>query len=357
MDVFIHPGKQVFRSNSRRLAAAWLLSGTMFLGGCDADLSTVEPQSGYIDRVAVVVNRGDRTLTTIPFAVDEPPRTLLLGNAGEPADLAVRGERALVPLDGALLVVDLRMGTVERRMQIVRNQERQRVAFISDTLALVANPGAGTITPVNPQSGRVSVSKSTAGIGPTDVLGSGSRVYVLSSPPAPAVPSLVVLDTMLLVSGVIPLSGTNPRAMVMRGGFLYVLHAGAPGSAGGALSIVDMGIARETGFVRGFGESPESMAFTSRGDLFVSVPGRGLIVFNPTTRAFTPGPESPLAGVGLDRVTRVAADPAGFVYALQPGACDRPGLLTRLNVDGTAAASVPTGICPVDVEFTALPRR
>lgn len=347
----------MFRSNSRRLAAAWLLSGTMLLGGCDADLSAVEPESGYIDRVAVVVNRGDRTLTTIPFAVDEPPRTLLLGGAGVPGDLAVRGERALVVLDSELLVVDLRMGIVERRIQIVRNQERQRVAFISDTLALVANPGAGTLTPVNPQSGRVSVSRSTAGIGPADVLGSGSRVYVLSSPPAPAVPSLVVLDSMLLVSGVIPLSGTNPRAMVMRGALLYVLHAGAPGSAGGSLSIIDLAAGRETGHVQGFGESPESMAFNSRGELFVSVPGRGLIVFNPATRGFAPGPDVPLTAGGLDRVARVAADPAGFVYALQPGACDGPGALTRLNADGTAAASVPTGICPVDVEFTALPRR
>ena len=354
MDVFIHPGKQVFRLNRRRLAAAWLLP--VFLGGCDADLSTV-PESGYIDRVAVVVNRGDRTLTIIPFAADEPPRTVVLGQAGVPGDLAVRGERALVPIDGGLAVVDLSMGTVERRVPVVRNQEGQRVAFISDTLALVANPGAGTITALNPVSGRVSLSTATAGVGPMDALPSGPRVYVLSSPPAPAVPSLVVLDTMLLVSGVIPLSGTNPRAMLVRGAFLYVLHAGAPGTAGGALSIVDMGQARETGFVQGFGESPESMAFNSRGDLFVSVPGRGLIVFNPTTRAFTPGPETPLTGGGLDRVTRIAADPAGFVYALQPGACDRPGSLTRLNVDGTAAASVFTGICPVDVEFTALPRR
>lgn len=357
MDVFIHPGKQVFRSNSRRLAAAWLLSGTMFLGGCDADLSTVEPQSGYIERVAVVVNRGDRTLTTIPFAAGEPARTLALASAGVPGDLAVRGERALVTLDGELLVVDLRLGTVERRTQIVRNQEGQRVAFVSDTLALVSNPGAGTITPVNPHTGRVAVSKATAGIGPLDFLASGSRVYVLSSPPAPAVPSLVMLDSMLLVSGVIPLSGTNPRAMVMRGAFLYVLHAGAPGGEGGSLSIIDMAVARETGHVQGFGESPESMAFNSRGELFVSVPRQGLIVFNPATRGFTPGPDAPLTRGGLDSVTRVAADPAGFVYALQPGACDRPGSLTRLNVDGTAAASVPTGICPVDVEFTALPRR
>jgi hypothetical protein len=356
VDVFIHPGKQVFRSNSRRLAAAWLLSGAMFMGGCDADLSTV-PDSGYIDRVAVVVNRGDRTLTTIPFAVDEPSRMLVLGNAGVPGDLAVRGEQALVPIDGALLVVDLRMGTIERRVQIARNPEGQRVAFVSDTLAVVANPGAGTLTPVNPLTGRASQSTATAGVGPVDVMTSGSRVFVLSSPPAPAVPAVVMLDTLLRFTGVIPLSGTNPRAMVMRGTFLYVLHAGAPGSAGGSLSIIDMAAARETAHVQGFGESPESMAFNSRGELFVSVPGRGLIVFNPVTRGFTPGPEAPLNGGGLDRVTRVAADPAGFVYALQPGACDRPGSLTRLNVDGTAAASVPTGICPVDVEFTALPRR
>ena len=358
MDVFIHPGKQVFRSNSRRLAAAWLLSGAMFLGGCDADLSSVVPEEGYIDRVAVVLNRGDRSLTIIPFAVDEPPRTLVLGTAGIPGDLAVRGERALVTIGGELVAVDLRTGTVERRMQLaLRDLAGQRVAFIGDTLALVANPAAGTITPVNPLSGRVSVARSTAGIGPLDILTSGSRIYVLSSPPAPAAPSLVVLDTMLLVSGVIPLSGTNPRAMVIRGGGLYVLHAGAPEGAEGALSIVDMGLGRETGYVLGFGESPESMAFSSRGDLIVSIPGRGLIVFNPATHGFAPGPDAPLAASGLDRVTRVAADPAGFVYALQPGACDRPGSLTRLNVDGTAAASVPTGICPVDVEFTALPRR
>ncbi|MBD0319784.1 MAG: hypothetical protein ICV87_05590 [Gemmatimonadetes bacterium] len=347
----------MLRSKSRRLAAAWLLSGTAVLGGCDADLSTTVPDSGYIDRAAVVVNRGDRTLTTIPFAASEAPRTLVLGTAGVPSDLAVRNERALVPMEGTVLVVDLRMGTIERRLMLLPTQTGQRVAFVNDTLALVSSPAGGTITAVNPQTGRVAPPSGAAGVGPLDVLPSGPKIYVLSSPPAPAVPAVVVLDTLLRFTGVIPLSGTSPRAMVMRGSFLYVLHAGAPGSAGGALSIVDTGVGRETGFVQGFGESPESMAFNSRGELFVSVPGRGLIVFNPVTRAFTPGPETPLASRGLDRVTRVAADPAGFVYALQPDGCDRPGTLLRLNADGSPAASVTTGICPTDVEFTALPLR
>jgi hypothetical protein len=58
----------------------------------------------------------------------------------------------------------------------------------------------------------------------------------------------------------------------------------------------------------------------------------------------------------VDDAARVASDPAGFVYALLPGACERAGTLVRLDPDGTPAASAVTGICPADVEFTSLPR-
>ena len=353
--MFIHPGKHVLFRANRRLAAACLLLAAIAVGGCDSDLSLTSAE-GTIDRVAVVVNRGDRTLTIIPFAPDASSRTVLLGNAGAPADLAVRNDRALVPMDGGLLVVDLTTGTIMRRIPLVPGQEGQRVAFVSDTLVLVASHAAGSLTPVNPQSGRVSVSTAAVGAAPLEMIQGGGRVYVLGSAPGVA-PSVVVLDSLLRRISAVPLSGVNPRAMVMRGNLLYVLHAGEPGTAGGALSIVDTGAGRETAYVQGFGQSPESLAFNSRGELFVTIPGRGLIVFNPATRAFTPGPEAPLTAGGLDRVTRVAADPAGFVYALQPGACDRPGALVRLNVDGSAATSVATGICPAEVEFTALPRR
>lgn len=342
---------------SRALAALFAATAA---AGCDSDLTSVSsPDALTIERVAVVVNRVDRTLTVIPFGARESSRTISLGSAGAPVDLAVRGELAVVPMgDGGVVIANLLTGAVERRLAMAPGFDARRAAFISDTLVVVTNPSRGTLTPLNPVTGRVGAATTAGGQAPTDLLRSGPRVYVLNGAAATRTSGMVtVLDTLLRPLGTAPLSGINPVAAVARSGMLYVLLAGQPGLGNGSLSVLDVGTLRETLSVGGFGESPQSLAFDARGGLHVPVRRQGLVIYNPSTGSFLNGTGSPLPLGGMDDAVRVASDPAGFVYALLPGACERAGTLVRLDPDGTPAASALTGTCPADVEFTSLPPR
>lgn len=329
--------------------------------GCAGDLTTAPGTNApTIARVAVVVNRADRTLTVIPFAERESSRTIALGSVGAPVDLAVRGELAVVPMGdaGGVVIANLRTGAVDRTLAMAPGSDARRAAFISDTLVVVTNPSRGTLTPLNPVTGRVGAAIATGGDAPVDVLRSGARVYVLNGAAgARAMGMVTVLDTLLRPVGTAALSGINPVAAVARGDLLYVLLAGQAGLGNGSLSAVSIATMRESSLVEGFGESPESMAFDARGSLYVPVRRQGLVIFNPSTGVFLRGAGSPLPQGGMDDAVRVASDPAGFVYALQPGTCERAGTLVRLDPDGTPAASALTGICPADVEFTSLPPR
>ena len=350
---------QLLRSSWRR-ALAVLFAATA-ASGCDGGLTSVEgANSPMVDRVAVVVNRVDRTLTVIPFAEREASRTIVLGAAGAPVDLAVRGELAVVPMGdgGGVVIANLRTGAVERTVAMAPGFDARRAAFISDTVVVVTNPARGTLTPLNPLTGRVGASTVAGGEAAADLLRAGPRVYVLNGAAGARTNGLVtVLDTLLRPVGAAPLSGTNPVAAVARGDVLYVLLAGRPGGRNGAVSVVELGAMREKSFIEGFGESPQSMAVDARGGLHVPNRQQGLLIFNPRTGAFAGGTGSPLPLGGIDDAVRVASDPAGFVYALLAGACERAGTLVRLDVDGTPAASALTGICPADVEFTSLPPR
>lgn len=350
---------QLLRSCWRRTLA--VLFAATAAAACAGDLTSGGgPRSPTVDRVAVVVNRVDRALTVIPFAAREASRTISLGAAGAPVDMAVRGELAVVPMGdaGGVVIVNLRTGTVERMVAMAPGLDARRAAFISDTVVVVTNPSRGTLTPLNPLTGRVGASTTAGGEAPVDVLRFGPRVYVLNGAAGARTNGMVtVLDTLLRPLGSAPLSGTNPVAAVARGELLYVLLAGQPALANSSVSAVDVGSMRERSSVVGFGESPESMAFDARGGLYVPVRQQGLVIFDPATGIFLRGAGSPLPLGGMDDAVRVASDPAGFVYALLPGACERAGTLVRLGPDGTPAASALTGICPADVEFTSLPPR
>lgn len=352
---------QVLRSVWRR-ALAGVFAATASVG-CAGDLTSAGALSEtVVERVAVVVNRADRTLTVIPFGERVAARTIVLGSAGAPVDVAVRGETAVVPMgDAGVAVVNLRTGTVERTLAMEDSRfNARRAAFVSDTLVLVTNPSRATITPLNPVTGRVGASTTVGGPLPVDLLRAGARVYVLNGQSVSlGSPTgvVTVLDTLLRKVDTIRLSGINPAAAVVRGDILYVLQSGHRGQGDGSLAVVDLTSMREKFVVEGFGEFPESMAADARGDLIVPTRQQGLVIFNPSTGVFARGAGSPLPLGGIDDAVRVASDPAGFVYALLSGACERAGTLVRLASDGTPAASALTGICPADVEFTSLAPR
>jgi hypothetical protein len=204
---------QLLRSSWRRTLAV-LLAATA-AGGCAGDLTSPDGpgRAPTVDRVAVVVNRVDRTLTVIPFAAREASRTISLGAAGAPVDLAVRGELAVVPMGdgGGVVVVNLRTGTVERTLAMAPGSMRRRAAFIGDTVVVVTNPVPRHPHPSQPADRAGGRLHRPRGEAPADLLRAGARVYVLNGAAGARVNGMVtVLDTLLRPLGSAPLSGTNP---------------------------------------------------------------------------------------------------------------------------------------------------
>jgi DNA-binding beta-propeller fold protein YncE len=327
--------------------------GMMGLAACDSGDLVNMTEEAQLDRVAVVANRGDRTLTLIPFADSVGMRSVPLGSEGEAAGVAVRGDRGVVPMGApGVALVDLRTGTLQRMVRLPEGAAARGAAFLHDTLVAVAAPGAGGVFLINPF--RVTAPRAVATGGNPEVVQEwGGRLFVLS--PTSGNGRLVILDSTL-VPAVVELGAPNPRAVVVRGALAYVLNAGDPGQGTGSVSVVDIPARREIGRIEGFGESPEAMALSPRGELYVAVPTRGVLVYD-LTGVFVRGLSSPIASSSTAPASRVAMDPAGFMYTLHRGGCTGPGLLVRLDPSGAPASSARTGICPIGVEFTSLPRR
>jgi DNA-binding beta-propeller fold protein YncE len=337
----------------------------MALAACSADSvvdmsePTTASENGTPERVAVVLNRADMSLSLIPFADTLRTRTLPLfppASARMPVDIDVRGERAVVAAGDAVGLVDLRAGVVTWVGGLAPSPA-SGVAFVSDTAAVLVFPGAGRAVAVHPVRGTV---RAVPGVGPAPavVRAVGGRVYVAGDSAGAGM--VAVLDPALRRIGTVSLGGTEPRAVALRGTVLAVLNAGRAGQAEGSVSLVDTVTLRELTRYTGFGEQPASLAINSAGLLFVGVPGVGVTAFDPPTRAFTrvaAAPAGPAGATNGAEAWRVAADPAGAVYLLSAGACERPGALVRVDVSGLTPAAASTGTCPVDVDFTLLPRR
>lgn len=114
---------------------------TIGIAACEVDPSgTNVPQD---QEIGVVLSSLDRLLTI--FAVDDPLSTtqIGLGPDGSPVTLAIRNQIAVIPM-GVLptaAVVDLAQGRLTATVALPANSGATGVAFISDSIALVANPG------------------------------------------------------------------------------------------------------------------------------------------------------------------------------------------------------------------------
>ncbi|HYW07792.1 MAG TPA: hypothetical protein VE913_12610 [Longimicrobium sp.] len=339
---------------------AWAAGLIVALGACNGDALTTPP-GDRTERVAVVLNSGSRTLTVVPVTEADPrPRSVSLGAMGTPTTLAVRGERAVVPMGtyAAALVVDLNLGTVLHTVPLPAGSGATGVAFLNDSVAVVANPGLNSVTPVN-------VLRGTAGaqvrVGPFPhvVRMIRARLFVLGGTQSSLVPSapgsMWVLDAQLRVTVGVLMPGVEPRDIVPRGDRFLVLGAASPGGAG-TVALHDTTTLIRTDLLLGFGTLPSSMAVDARGDLWVGVPGTGILLYSVGSRSFARPLDNPVRPENLSGVSRVTTDPAGLVYALYPGACTEPGVLMRLSPLGEVAGRAGTGVCPVDVGFTDLSR-
>jgi len=230
------------------------------------------------------------------------------------------------------------------------------VAFVNDSIALVANPNLGTVSPVNVLSGQA-LSEIEVGAFPQGVIAVDGLAYVVNAnlvnfaPAGPA--SITVIDGATLeVIDEIVLSGENAAAAALGpNGRLYVIHSGTWGMDNGSVSVVNLSTRTETDHVSGFGNFPGSVAVDGPSHVYVGVFGVGMMVWDALTGSFVRGPANAVEPGGVASTSGIAHDSEGRTYALTPD-CQNPAAAHRLAADYSLELSIPVGICPFAISFT-----
>lgn len=337
------------------LAAALVLS--LASAACDGDPN--EPE--IAERLVVTVNSISNTLSLVPVdGSTTQSREVSLGAQGTPVDLAIRGATAVVPMGTYpfAVVVDLREGTVTHTVALPANSGATGVAFVNDTVALVANSSLNSVSPVRVRSGTVGA---PIGVGPFPqaIVGHGGRSFVLNGnlqafqPAGPG--SVTVLDSRLAVVRTIQLTGVNPQAGVVVGNRLYVLNAGYIDRASGSLSVVDLSTLAEVEHHTGFGFFPTTLAASDAGNLHAGGFGAGIFVWNPRDEEFIVAPADPIEPGNSAVVADLGFDYQGRLHVTASGFCADPGFLYRLDADYDLDRTVTVGVCPAGLEFADIP--
>jgi hypothetical protein len=339
----------------RRLAAFFAAAGLAAAAACE-DNPNIPSVS---ERLVVVVNSVDNTLSLIPRNGDASVaiRTVGLGAQGTPVDVAVLGSTAVVPLGTYpfAAVVDLRTGTVTHNVALPANSGATGVAFLNDTLAMVANPGRNTVSTIRTVSGTAGP-EIPVGVYPQAIVVAQNQVFVLNSNLVnftPAGPGTVtVLNSSLVPQRTIPLSGVNPAAAVAVGNRLYVLNSGTFTAPSGSLSIIDMTTLAEVEHRTGFGFFPTSMELGAGSLLFIGGYGLGVFAYDPVGNTFPITQANPLKPNGSNVVADIEFDPEGRLLVTDSGNCSDQGFLYRLTSPTTLDRTVRTGVCPVGMAVT-----
>lgn len=341
----------------RRLAALAALS--LLAAACDGD----GPNTPRIaERLVLTVNSVENSLSLVPVdgGTGTQARAVGLGAQGTPVGVSARGAYAVVPLGTYpfAAVVNLRTGTLQTRVALPDQSGATGSAFVNDSIAVVANSGRNTVTPVNVLRG-TAAAEVQVGTYPQAIVSDGARVYVLNGNLvnfASAGPgSVTVLDAQLGVVRTVQLSGVNPSAAAFVGNRLYVLNSGSFGASNGSLSVINLQTLAEESHHTGFGEFPSSIAASLGGELYVGIYGTGIVVWNPQTRAFRVPLTAPLTPGGSGIVAGLGFGPLGRLHTVNPGTCQTPGVMHRLTGDATVDRTVTVGICPFGIAFADVP--
>ncbi|HLU25729.1 MAG TPA: hypothetical protein VKZ58_08490 [Longimicrobiales bacterium] len=322
--------------------------------------STTSPATTPPAEYAVVLNSVDRSLTAFPVDAPEDAFTLGLGPDGSPVSLAARAGRVAVPMGSmpAVVVVDLAARRITHTIALPEGSGATGVAFLNDSIAVVANSGLNTVHAINVVRG-TRVQEVAVGVFPQAVVAVSDTAYVVNArlgpdflPAGPGTIS-VVTGAPLQVVRTIELTGENPGdAAPGAGGRLFVLFSGSFGAANGAVSVIDRGTLAETSHHGGFGEFPGSVEAGPDGRLYVSSFAYGIAVWDPAGDTFVRPPENAVAPGGTPSTAGLGFDSKGRLYALEP-VCTGPGRALRLAA-GTFAveAEVQVGTCPIAIAFT-----
>jgi len=342
-----------------RLCRLGTLLGVLFLVACGSE--GTEPLPVQTAEVGVVLGSVDLSLTI--FEVENPTQTRLVGlnPTGSPVTLAVRGELAAVPLGfvPAVAVVDLREAVLLRTVGLPTGSGATGVAFLNDSIVLVANSDLNSVTPVNVLAGTLG-SEIAVGRYPQAVIVEGGRAFVLNAElqdfvsDGPATVSVIDIES-LAVTSTIQLSGENaPAGGVGSDGQLYIVNSGSFGAVNGSLSVVNLTSLTEVEHQTGFGDFPGSLALGPTARAFVGAFSYGVAVWDTSLDTFILGPGEALAPGGVPSTSGVGFDQAGRLYTLTPGFCEGPGTANRHDGAYDVEITIPVGICPFAIAFTTI---
>ena len=349
------------RSPSPRIRpTAWLVVTLLgILPGCD-DTGVLFVATPTTTEVGLVVGSVDLSLTIFPVDTPAVTRVVGLGFDGSPVSLAARNGLVAVPLGivPAVSIVDIATARVVRTIALPAGSGATGVAFVNDSVVVVANPGLDTVTPVNVVTG-IASAEIRVGVFPQSVLLVDDRVFVLNGELENFAPTrtgtITVLDAGSMgEAGSISLSGQNPSfALVGPDGLVYVINSGVFFGNNGSLSVVDPVGLTELEHHDGLGDFPGAAAFGPDGNLYVSSFQYGVAIWDPRARTFVRGPDQAVAPANLPSAAGVAFDSGGRMYTLSPD-CANPSFAHRLDNEFAVAERIDVGICPVGVGFTSV---
>lgn len=345
---------------ARRLPAFAALLALPLAAACDSDPN--EP--GIAERLVVVVNSTENSLSLVPQEGGDlvQTRKVQLGAQGSPVGVAAQGRWAVVPLGTYpfAAVVDLRTSTVTSTVALPAGSGATGVDFVSDSIAVVANPGRNSVTPVNVLRGTAGA-EVAVGTYPQVVVSDGAQVYVINANLvnfAPAGPgSVTVLDDRLRFVKTVQLTGLNPGAAEIVGNRLYVLNSGTFGGNNGSLSVVNLQTLTEEARHTGFGDFPSALAAAPNGELYVGIYGTGIVVWSPQTASFRVGLNQAIQPGGSPIISGLGFDSSGRLHVTNARTCVAadPGFLYRLTPNGTTDRTVQVGVCPFGLAFADVP--
>ncbi|HEX6037226.1 hypothetical protein [Longimicrobium sp.] len=345
---------------ARRLAAFAALLALPLAAACESDPN--EPE--IAERLVVVVNSTENSLSLVPQEGGDVVQTrkVQLGAQGSPVGVAALGQWAVVPLGTYpfAAVVNLRTSSVTSTVALPANSGATGVDFVNDSIAVVANPGRNSVSPVNVLRGTAGA-EVAVGTYPQAVVSDGARVYVINAnlvnftPAGPG--SVTVLDDRLRFVQTVQLTGVNPGAAEIVGNRLYVLNSGTFGGNDGSLSVVNLQTLAEEARYTGFGDFPSSLAAAPNGELYVGIYGTGIVVWNPSTTSFRIGLNDPIEPGNQTVISGLGFDSSGRLHVTNARSCVAadPGFVYRLTSSGATDRSVQVGVCAFGLAFADVP--
>ncbi len=340
-----------------------------------ASISVVIQELEFLDgtvsdpRMGLMVNSLSNAVRLFQLGDPEESRDIALGASSSvtATGLAVRGERAAVPLGNAasVAVIELRSRQIQDFF-LFPSGNATGSDFADDQTVVVANQETdevGMFT-LGQASQNITETASVAPF-PTDVITvSPSRVLVISAnlddnylPAGEGVVTAIDPGTMT-VTGTVETGGQNPQfGDLGPDGFLYVTNTGNYMDPS-TVAVIDPETLTRVDLVDGFPAGSGHVHVDDEGLVYVSGYFFGTVVWDSGTGSFLRGPGdpvcAPLAGGGCRGASSVYTTADGNLYQTffgSPGQGLAPWVFRYSPGTFELADSIPSGLGPTEVEI------